>query len=134
MKNRYLYAIWGGLYVLCALLGCVSAPDGIIKALLVLLSLAFFIPGSLLLYRGIRSTDRGQVCLIRNLSILSLGLTLLALILNFLSVGASETIGNLTYGFLIFVSSPMICSQYWFVSLFLWGCLLFASISHMPKA
>lgn len=134
MKNRYLYAIWGGLYVLCALLGCVSAPEGIIKALLVLLSLAFFIPGGILLYRGLRTGNRKQVCLIRNTAAISLGLTLLALILNFLSVTASETIGNLTYGFLILVSSPMICSQYWFVSLFLWGCLLFASISHMPKA
>lgn len=134
MKNRYLYAIWGGLYVLCALLGCVSAPDGIIKALLVLLSLAFFIPGGLLLYRGIRSKDKRQVSLIRNLSALSLGLTLFALILNFLSVMASEIIGNITYGFLILVSSPMICSQYWFISLFLWACLLFTSIAHMPKA
>ena len=134
MKNRYLYAIWGGLYVLCALLGCVSAPDGIIKALLVLLSLAFFIPGGLLLYRGIRSKDKRQVSLIRNLSALSLGLTLFTLILNFLSVMASEIIGNITYGFLILVSSPMICSQYWFISLFLWACLLFTSIAHMPKA
>ena len=134
MKNRYLYAIWGGLYVLCALLGCVSAPDGIIKALLVLLSLAFFIPGGLLLYRGIRSKDKRQVSLILNLSALSLGLTLFALILNFLSVMASEIIGNITYGFLILVSSPMICSQYWFISLFLWACLLFTSIAHMPKA
>ncbi len=134
MKNRYLYAIWGGLYLLCALLGCVSAPQGLVKALLVLLSLVFFVPGGLLLYRGIRSNDKQQVSLVRNLSALSLGLTLFALILNFLSVMASEVIGNITYGILILVSSPMICSQYWFISLFLWACLLFASIAHMPKA
>ena len=133
MKNRDLYAIWGGLYVMCALLGCVAAPQGIIKALLLILALTFFVPGGVLLYRAVRSGDRKQVCLIRNISALSLGLTLLALILNFLSVTASETIGNLTYGLLILVSSPMICSQYWFISLFLWGCLLFAAIRYMPK-
>lgn len=133
MKNRYLYAIWGGLYLVCALLGCIAAPQGLVKVLLVLLALVFFVPGGLLLYRAVRSSDRNQIVLIRNISALSLGLTSLALILNFLSVTASETIGNLTYGFLILVSSPMICSQYWFVSLFLWGCLLFSAIRYMPK-
>lgn len=133
MKNRYLYAIWGGLYIVCALLGCVAAPQGLIKGLLVFLSLAFFVPGGILLYRAVRSSDKKQVCLLRNISALSLGATLLALILNFLSVTASETIGNLTYGLLILVSSPMICSQYWFTSLFLWGCLLFTAIRYMPK-
>ena len=133
MKNRHLYAIWGGLYLVCALLGCIAAPHGLVKVLLVLLAFVFFVPGGLLLYRAVRNSDRKQIVLIRNISALSLGLTLLALILNFLSVTASETIGNLTYGFLILVSSPMICSQYWFVSLFLWACLLFSAIRYVPK-
>lgn len=133
MKNRHLYAIWGGLYLVCALLGCIAAPQGLVKVLLVLLAFVFFVPGGLLLYRAVRNSDRNQIVLIRNISALSLGLTLLALILNFLSVTASETIGNLTYGFLILVSSPMICSQYWFVSLFLWACLLFSAIRYISK-
>lgn len=133
MKNRSLYILWGSLYILCALLGCIAHPQGLVKALLVMLSVLFFVPGGLLLYRGIHRNDKQQVCLIRNLSALSLGLTLLALIINFLSVAASELIGNISYGLLILVSSPMICSQYWFISLFLWGCLLFAAIWHMPK-
>ena len=132
MKNRSLYILWGILYIVCALLGCIPAPQGVVKVLLVILSVLFFVPGGLLLYRGIRNKDH-HVRLIRNISVLSLGFTLLALIVNFLSVTGSALIGNISYGFLILVSSPMICSQYWFVSLFLWACLFFASSSHLPK-
>ena len=61
------------------------------------------------------------------LSALSLGLTLLALILNLLSALGSATLGNVLYGILIVVSSPMVCSGFWALSLFLWACLLLTS-------
>lgn len=133
MKDKHLYMAWGGLFVLCAALGFIPEPEGLLKAVMVLLAALFFLPAAVLLYRGIRHEDRKTVCRVRNLSALSLGLTLLVLIANFLSVMAPETVGNLLYYLLIVVSSPMVCSQYWAVSLFIWACLLFTAITKMPK-
>ena len=49
MKKHYLFALWGGLFTLCAALGFIPAPGTALKILLTLLSVAFFIPGALLL-------------------------------------------------------------------------------------
>ena len=129
MKNSVLYALWGGLYILCAGLGFIPEPAGAGSMVMTLLALAFFVPPAVLLYRGHRDGDRKPLCLIRNLSAVSLGMTFLVLILNFLSIAGSETMGNILYYLLILVSSPMVCSQQWFLSMFLWACLLMGSLS-----
>ena len=126
MKNKTLYLIWGGLFILCGLLGFIPEPVGFLKGLLVILSVAFFVPGWVLLYRG-------QARAVRNLSAVSLGVTLFLLILNFLSGRAVQAAGEFLYGLLVFFSSPMICSQYWVLSLFLWACLLMTGISQAKK-
>ena len=66
--------------------------------------------------------------LVRNLCALSLGLTLLLLIVNFMTALSSEFLGTVVYGILTVVSAPMICSGYWVLSLFLWACLLMVSL------
>ena len=76
MKNKTLYLIWGGLFILCGLLGFIPEPSGFLKGLLMALSMIFFIPGWILLYRG-------QAKAVRNLSAVSLAVTLFLLILNF---------------------------------------------------
>ena len=63
----------------------------------------------------------------------ALGLTLLALVLNVLSAMGTVTMGNALFGVLIVVSSPMVCSGYWALSLFLWACLLIVSHSLLRK-
>ena len=121
MNHKILYFVWGGLFILCGLLGFIPEPAGLGKWLLVALSVGFFVPGWVLLYRGKRK-------LIRNLSLLSLLVTLLLLVLNFMSGRASEAAGDFLYGLLVFLSAPMVCSQYWIISLFLWACLLMSSL------
>lgn len=121
MNNKILYFVWGGLFILCGLLGFIPEPAGLGKWLLVVLSVGFFAPGWILLYRGKRN-------LIRNLSLISLAVTLLLLVLNFMSGRASEAAGDFLYGLLVFLSAPMVCSQYWIISLFLWACLLMSSL------
>ena len=69
-------------------------------------------------------SDAKLVC---NLSALSLGLTLILLVLNFLTALQSEFLGQVLHYTLVIVSSPMICSGHWAMSLFLWACLLIAS-------
>lgn len=133
MKDKTLPIIWGLLAALCAGLGFIPEPAGFGKWVMVMLALLFFLPGSALLLRGIRREDRKAVLRIRRISLASLGLTLLALLINFISVEGSQLLGNLAYGLLALVSVPMLCGQFWWMSLFLWGCLLTASILYAPK-
>ena len=120
MSNKTLYIIWGCLYILCAGLGFIQPGTEAAANAMTLLSVAFFIPGAVLLYRG-------QRIRIRFISALSLGLTLASILLNILSVGMAEIDGEILYALLGLLSAPMLCSQVWLLSLFLWACLLMGS-------
>ena len=133
MKDGKLYALWGVLYILCGLLGFIREPNGFVMAVLVLLAVGFFIPGAVLLYRGYREQNPGKIKVIRNISLSWLVMTLVLLIANFLTAGAAEITGDLLYGFLVILSAPMYCGQFWDMSLFLWACLLMASLSCLKK-
>ena len=127
MKKQVLFGLWAGLFSICAALGFIPEPEGGVRVLLTLSGVAVFAPPALLLYDGNRQGDRATLLLIRNLSAASLGLTVLLLILNFLSVLGSEGLGRFLYTVLVIVSSPMICCGSWALSLFLWACLLLVS-------
>ena len=128
MKKSTIFALWAGLFIICAGLGFIPEPSGAVKVLLTALSLVFFLPPAVLLYRAKSAGDTDTVLLVRNLSALSLTVTLAALMLNFLSAFWPEFWGNVLYGVLVVVSSPMVCSGYWALSLFGWACLLMVSL------
>lgn len=119
MKRTTLWAAWAALYSICTGLGFIPEPEGLLRALLFLLALGFFVPPALLLKRGALQDVR-WIC---RLSLLSLGLTLGALIGSILSAFGSETLGDAMHVVLGLVSAPMFCSNYWVVSLFLWAVL-----------
>lgn len=127
MKEKALYGIWACLYILCVGLGFISEPRGLGKVLLVLISIAFFAPGFALLHEGIQTENRKMLKRLRLVCLCSLGLTLVFLIANFFSVLGSAAMGKVLYDLLVLVSAPMICAQYWLLSLFLWACLLLSS-------
>lgn len=133
MKEKTLYGIWLFLFILCAGLGFIPEPVGFGKAILVMLSILFFLPGILLLVKATRTEDRKTVLRIRRLSATSLMLTLAFLVANVFSVNAPDIVGDILYGILTVVSAPMICSQFWFLSMFLWACLLIGSLSRPKK-
>ena len=128
MKNKTLFALWGGMFALCAGLGFVPEPAGFVRFLLVVLALGFFVPPALLLGRAFRKRDRHTLELVRNLSAAWLLLTCGLLVANFLSLLATTELGDLLYGILIVASAPMACGQYWILTMFCWACLLFTSI------
>lgn len=119
MKKTVLFALWGGLFVISAALGL---ADNTKAGLWV--SILFFLPPGLLLYDAGKAGDKSAVLLIRNLAALSLGLTLILLILNVVFAVKSQAVGNFLHGILGVVSTPMLASGYWALSLFLWACLL----------
>lgn len=127
MKNQFLYALWGALFILCAGLGFIPEPAGALSVLLTGLSILFFLPPAVLVWKGRREKDRQGLMLVRNLSIVSLGLSATLIIANFLVAFRSELLGDILHGVLVVVSSPMICSGHWAMILFFWACLLIAS-------
>ncbi len=133
MKQKSMFVLWGGLFSLCAGLGFIPEPAGVLQGLLTALSVGCFAPPAWLLYRAVQEKDGHTLALVRNLSALSLGLTLLLLILSFVTAAGSETLGTLIYAVLVIVSSPMVCSGYWVLSLFLWACLLMTSGKYLRK-
>lgn len=133
MKKSMLYMLWAGLFIICAGLGFIPNPTGAGRVLMTLLSVAFFAPPAVLLYRANREKDIRTLELIRNFSALSLLLTMILLIVNLLSAFRSEWLGNVVHGVLVMVSSPMVCSGYWALSLFLWACLLVVSVELLKK-
>ena len=127
MKTRILYGIWLWLYLLCAALGHIQNPTAGQQAALTCLSVIFFVPGFLLLLEGWKQKSKKACRLLFSISLSSLVLTAIMLLANLFSVTGSETLGDVMYVMLIWLSSPMICSGYWFLSLFLWATLLFSA-------
>ena len=133
MTNKLLYVLWAGLFILCACFGFIPQPEGTLQYLLTTFSILFFLPPSLLLWNAGKRQDTDTARLIRNLSALSLGLTVVLLILNFLTAMGSELWGQVLHCILVIISSPMICSGHWATSLFLWACLLTASVKQIRR-
>ena len=79
------------------------------------------------------AADQKTVKTIRVISLVSLLLTTILLVLYFVltllyaATAVSAGVVNVTYYVLLLVSAPLFCGQYFFLSLFLWACLLFAT-------
>lgn len=128
MKQSSLMAVWGIFYIICAGLGFIPEPEGAVRIFLTVISVLFFVPPAILLHDAFVQRDRKTLLLIRRLSALSLGVTLVLLIANFLTALAGEWLGNIMHALLVICSAPMFCSNYWVLSLFLWAVLLVASM------
>lgn len=127
MKKKLLYILWGCMAVLCIGLGTLETEDLLLQIPLAVLSVMFFVPGGFLLYDAITGGDRKEVLRIRWISIASLALTVISLLAFTMTAAVGAAAADLLYDVLILVSCPMVCSQYWLISLFLWSCLLSAT-------
>ena len=133
MNKKTVFLLWAGLFILCALLGFIQPTDGILRGVLFVTALVFFLPPAYLLYKSEKTQDRDTVLLIRNLSLCSLLGTLICMVLNILSALWPIMAGNILHTVLTIVSSPMMCSGNWFLSMFLWACLLMVSRKLLKK-
>ncbi len=133
MKKSVVYALWAVLYALCAGLGFLPNPTGFGRILLILTSLIFFVPGFYLAYRAKKENCRKTLLVLRLISGGVLALSLVFLVLNFLSVYFSAHTGLVLYVLLVMFSAPMVCSQVWVLSLFLWACLLMVTLPGLKK-
>ena len=127
MKNKSLLAIWGIFYIICAGLGFIPEPEGAVRIFLTAISVLFFVPPAILLFDAFSAGDEKTIRLIRLLSALSLALTLVLLTANFLAALGASWLGTLLHILLVIGTAPMLCSNYWVLSLLLWAVLLVAS-------
>lgn len=133
MKQRSWLALWAAMFILCSALGFIPEPQGAAAWAMGLASAAFFLPPAVVLYQAGKAGDRQGVKLICFLSALSLGLTLAVLVLNFLAALRPEFWGTVLHYVLVVVSTPMIASGHWALSLFAWACLLMASLGLLRR-
>jgi hypothetical protein len=134
MKNtKLLWCLWAAMYAICTLCGFFPVASGALYGLFILLSLGFFVPPALLLFEAVQNKQPKILRIIRNLSLISLGLTLLTIVLNFVSIQASAAWGLVLYWILILVSTPMVCSQVWVIGLFGWAMLLMTCLHYLRK-
>ena len=128
MKKTVVYALWAVLYCACMGFSFVKDPTAGEKVFLVALSLLFFAPPFFLAFRAKKEESRKTLLALRLVSILVLSLSLILLVLNFLSVYFSAKTGLVLYVLLVMCSVPMVCAQHWFLGLFLWACVLMLTI------
>ena len=131
MRKPILHTLWGALFILCACLGFIQERSPLLQGILTCLSIVFFLPPAALLYGAYRQKDKKEALLLRNLSILSLGLTLIGLLLA-IATAPRGTAGLINI-LLTVVSVPMYCANAWALSLLLWACLLIAAIETGKK-
>lgn len=133
MSYSVLYILWAVMFAATAGLGFLPSPEGAALVVLRCVSVLFFLPPALILYKSGKEDAPRHTKLINRLSIASLALTLLLLVFNFMSANSSEAVGNVLYVILTIVSAPMECSHLYALSLFLWACLMMASFPKKKK-
>lgn len=133
MNVTAYYTLWAGMFILTAGLSFIPQPGGFLKFCLVLVSLGFFVPPACLLKDAEKRGDSMNIRIVRNLAFTSLVLTVVLVIGNFLTLRASEALGNVMYVLLCIATAPMVCSQYWALSLFGWACLMIWGHSLLKK-
>ena len=134
MKTRHWYWIWGAMFIVCAALGFLRQEQESPGWWYTAVSVLFFLPPAAILLRSRKEGDIRSLKILRYLAGASLGITALGLVLNFLSVRWGEAAGDILHSILAVVSTPMIASGFWALSLFLWACLWVASGSPSKQA
>ena len=134
MKNtKKIWISWAIMYGLCTVCAFFPVSSGLMTALFLLLSLGFFVPPGILVFRAIQGKNPKILKTVRNLSLISLSVTLVTILLNFVAFSAEKAWGVALYWILILVSTPMICAQIWVVSLFCWACLLMVCLKFLKR-
>ena len=133
ITEKQLNIAWLCLGVICAGLGFFRGAEGFGKILLVATSVIFFIPGFYLLWLGYKTKNARIIRRIRMLSLFSILATIVLFIALVASIFGPLWLGDIIYILFVVCSTPMLCAQYWVLSLFLWSCLLVLSFKNPAR-
>ena len=127
-KVGILYGIWAVMYVGAVLLSLLDNVQGSGLVLVNIFSFLFFIPGGILAFWAIRQKAAAQLRALRIISAVSLSLTVVLLVISFVCSQASGWMALILNSLLILLSAPLLIAPFWAASLFLWACLLMATL------
>lgn len=129
-----LWISWAAAYVICTIGGLIPTAEGSAFGLvLMLLGMAFFIPPALLIRYVLKKKRTTPLIYVRNISIISLALTLAMILLNLATYNAPDGLQLVCRWLLALVYAPMGClpEQIWYLSLFGWACVLMTALQHL---
>lgn len=130
-KLRYnvLYSIWVALFGLTALLGLLfpGVENNWGLAGLRIVSILFFLPPWLILAKAKQEDNRRHIRLIRYLALAWLVLALVLVCASILSINYFPLMGDLLHFLLTVICTPMVCSNFYALPMFLWATLLIGS-------
>ena len=133
MKMKSIWLSWLYMFILCAVLGFIPAATGVFKVLMALVAAAFFVPGFVLLVKSDHRDDVRTIRLVRNIAIGALVLVTVLIMLNFLSATMSKAWGDVLYVMLVVFAAPLVCGQYWVLTLFGWAFLMLYAMTLAKK-
>ncbi len=128
MKKTILYIVWAVFYCVCVGLGFVADPTAGEKAVLIAISIGFFVPPYWLYFLAKKEESRRTLLVLRLISICVIVLTPILLCLNILSVNYDTTVGLSLYVLFVMFSAPLATSQTWVLPLFLWAVLMMLTL------
>ena len=134
MKFKSVWFSWLYMFILCAVLGFIPAATGGFKIVFTLVAVGFFIPGLVLLTKADHRDDEKTIRLVRNIAIAALVVAKVLIMLNFLSATMSKAWGDVFYVMLVVFATPLVCGQYWALSLFGWALLMAYGTTLLKKA
>ena len=132
-KKTFLYISWALLYCACIPLGFVKVQSLGEKAVLMAISILFFLPPFWLYFLAKKENHHKTIKILRWLSIGSLALTLILLIANIASVLGSAVLGRVLYVLLVLVSVPLAASHTWALSLYFWAILMVLTLPKLRR-
>ena len=133
MKMKNIWFTWLYLLILTVVLGFIPPATGFFKVLLALVAVGFFVPGFLLLVKADHRDDEKTIRLVRNIAVAALIVATVLIMLNFLSATMSKAWGDVLYVMLVVFAAPLVCGQYWVLTLFGWACLMVYSTTLLKK-
>ena len=128
MRKRMLYVVWAVLYCACVGFSFVAAPNRVAQVFLNALSIGFFVPPYVLVFRARKEKNAKAIKILRLVCIGVLVLAMILLALNIVSVKFSPRTGLVMYILLAMFAPPLACAQQWALGLFLWACLLMLTL------
>ena len=90
MKTKHWLTLWGVMFIICALLGFIPAPQGFVKAVCVLAAAAFFVAPGALLQQFTEERNVKGLKVLALVAAFSLGATLVLLLGNVPAVYAAD--------------------------------------------
>ena len=133
MNTKKIWLSWLYLYILCAVLGFIPAPTGVMKAILIVLGIGFFVPPIMLIRWAEVRDNFTTLRRVRLISAIALPVSVGLVMLNMASALMSRVAGDVLYAVLVIVASPLVCGQVWVLTFFGWAYVLIRSAVALKK-